>query len=88
MYLGNPDMTNNKKWSLYNEKDPAMGVTLTYTGGQHCSNGERRALQLNFVCSRDSPEKIENQVTHKATLSLHRTSPTLSSIQQPSLCYR
>jgi len=62
-YLGNPSIA--PQWSLLNEEDEAMeplGVTMTYTGGQHCSNGQRRALALNFLCSKNQIEKIEEQV--------------------------
>jgi len=63
-YLGNPDFGTtsnpiNRQWSLYDPTDPGRGVSLTYTGGQHCSNGQQRALQINFLCSKREIEKID-----------------------------
>ena len=66
-YLGNPgfatkvDGTPAVAWSLYDKADPGRGVSLTYQGGQSCSSGQRRALQVNFVCSTKEIEKIEDQ---------------------------
>ena len=63
-YLGNPNFGTtsnpiNRQWSLYDPTDPGRGVSLTYTGGQHCSNGQQRALQINFLCSKREIEKID-----------------------------
>merc|ERR1712196_662970 len=62
VYLGNPNMEDNKEWSLIDSDDPGKGVQLKYTGGQHCTSGQRRSLEINFLCSANHIEKIEKQV--------------------------
>merc|ERR1712070_274765 len=59
-YLGSPSHDAHE-WSI-NEENPAAGVTLTYTNGQHCSNGERRKLSVNFKCVPKLPKKIDQTV--------------------------
>lgn len=62
-YLGNEDLELYSKWDMLDEDRPGAGVKLTYTGGQHCSNGERRSLVLNFECSATAGiEKFEETV--------------------------
>jgi len=73
-YLGNPEMEANNKWSLLDPAcsssdpkerencDPGQGVQLQYLNGQHCTNGDKRKLILNFKCSKSHIEKFERQV--------------------------
>jgi len=62
-YLGNNDFKEYAKWSLLDTENPGAGVSLTYTHGQHCSNGQRRAMKLNFKCSMTAQiEKFEQNV--------------------------
>jgi len=60
-YLGNPDVTSHT-WDVLDAANPAKGASLTYSGGQHCSNGQKRKLKLNFLCSSSTKEKIEQLV--------------------------
>lgn len=60
-YLGSPDAAAHS-FSQINAEDPAAGVTLKYTGGQHCSNGLRRTFALNMKCAPKTVEKIEKLV--------------------------
>merc|ERR1712100_326680 len=68
MYLGgNGDgLTNGLSevahFSALNEDDPAAGVKLTYTHGQHCSNGARRQFIINFKCARVGIEKFDDAI--------------------------
>jgi len=55
-------MSSNTQWSLLDKTDPGAGVTLTYTGGQHCSNGQQRALAINFKCAKNKVETFEKQI--------------------------
>jgi len=68
-YLGNKDLKTYAKWSLLDPKDPGLGVTLTYTGGEHCSqidpatgNKVQREFAINFRCDSSKVEKFEKQV--------------------------
>jgi len=61
-YLGNADMNMFMKWGLLDETDPALGVKLTYTGGEHCSSGARRQFEMKFTCAKGTVEKIGNNV--------------------------
>jgi len=88
-YLGDPDMPNHHKWALLDENDPGMGVSLTYTGGQHCTHTDsagnklQRALTVNFKCSANNFESFEEQVidesdkcTYEITLESEYACPT------------
>merc|ERR1711907_773300 len=76
-YLGNSEASGGKlewydeytSWALLDEEDPALGVSLTYTGGQHCTHtdqfGERlrRKITFNFRCRKmNGIESFEKQV--------------------------
>jgi len=65
-YLGNNDLAENAKWDLLDKSNPGAGVSLTYSKGEHCSNGERRALTLNLKCSRVGIEKFDKNVMDEA----------------------
>lgn len=60
-YLGSPDKADHS-WAAIDEQDPAKGVKLTYSNGQHCSNGQQRKFALNFKCAPRTVETIEQRV--------------------------
>lgn len=71
-YLGAPTHTNHE-WSI-DERDPAKGVTLTYTGGQHCTRKDpatgqamQRRFAINFQCAPKTPEKIEQLIIDESS---------------------
>jgi len=70
MYLGNPEVA--PEWSLLSDKNPGMGVQITYTQGQHCTqknpdgSKKRRALNVRFVCSKHDIFKKDEQVIYES----------------------
>src|SRR4051812_2806726 len=53
--LSNSSSAGDYQWSLLDDTDPTIGVSLTYGGGDPCGSGPhagtRRSLTLNLFCS-------------------------------------
>lgn len=63
VYAGGSVLDEDAKWDILDKENPGAGVSLTYTRGQHCSSGQRRALTLNFKCSKSAGiEQIDQNV--------------------------
>jgi len=61
--IGSPEKDDHT-WEHHD--DPAHGITLKYTGGQRCTNGDERSLSLSFQCAASTPEKVEGHVLEEA----------------------
>merc|ERR1711998_200085 len=62
--IGSPEKDDHT-WDHH--EDPSHGISLTYTNGQRCSNGDARQLTLNFKCAPTTPSlKLENHVLEEA----------------------
>lgn len=82
----------NAEYKLFEEEDPSRGVVLKYKGGNLCSGGVRRSLEIAFPCTEDmnipDEETVEetSECVYKLLVPSIYGCPTQCGVKDRKLC--